>query len=146
MEQKDISRFVPMHQSYYAAALSEIKAGRKRTHWMWYIFPQLAGIVSNPSWTNIEFSISGLDEARAFLSDSFLGANLIEISTALLQLETCDPKEVFPYPDDLKLRSSMTLFSLVADGQTVFDDVLKKYFGGRPDYRTLSRLGLTGRN
>ena len=105
----DLNRFLSAQRRDYAAALREIRSGRKRSHWIWYIFPQVAGL--GMSSTSQFYAISGLDEARA-------------------------------YPDDLKLRSSMTLFAAAAPDEPVFSAVLDKFFGGQPDTRTLQILGL----
>ena len=105
------SRFTDAHRSSYQTSLSEIRSGRKKTHWMWYIFPQIQGLGYSASTQY--YAIKNADEARAFLNDSYLGGNLIEISNELLKLQTNDPSSVFYTPDDLKLRSSMTLFAYV---------------------------------
>lgn len=126
---------------YYQTALKEIQSGHKYSHWMWYIFPQIHGL--GRSSTSQYYAIQSLDEARAFLEDPYLGKNLLEISQALLNLDTNNATEVFGRPDDMKIRSSMTLFSLVADADPVFQKVLDKYFGGRKDGRTLRILGLS---
>ena len=137
----DLSRFVNAHKQLYQTALEEIKNGYKYSHWMWYIFPQIHGL--GRSSTSQYYAIQSLDEARAFLEDPYLGKNLLEISQALLNLDTNNATEVFGRPDDMKLRSSMTLFSLVADADPVFQKVLDKYFDGRKDGRTLRVLGLS---
>ena len=102
----DLNRFLSAQRRDYAAALREIRSGRKRSHWIWYIFPQVAGL--GMSSTSQFYAISGLDEARAYLSEPTLRAHLLEISSALLALEESNPTAVFGFPDDLKLRSSMT--------------------------------------
>ncbi len=137
----DLSRFVNAHKQSYQTALEEIKNGYKYSHWMWYIFPQIHGL--GRSSTSQYYAIQSLEEARAFLEDPYLGKNLLEISQALLNLDTNNATEVFGRPDDMKLRSSMTLFSLVADADPVFQKVLDKYFDGRKDGRTLRVLGLS---
>lgn len=136
----DISRFVSAQKRDYLQALSEIKAGHKRSHWIWYIFPQIDGL-GYSSMAQF-YAIKDLDEAKAFLNDTYLGKNLREISEALLNLECSDPGVVMGYPDDLKLCSSMTLFSLVAEENSVFSKVLDKFYGGKPDRATLRILGL----
>lgn len=136
----DLSRFEKMHRRDYSRALKEIKNGRKTTHWMWYIFPQVKGL--GFSSTAQFYSIQSLEEAIAFLNDPYLGGNLIEISTALLALNTNNATQVFGFPDDLKLKSSMTLFKLASNGPSVFDQVLEKYYGGTIDYQTKQILGL----
>lgn len=136
----DLGRFISAHQRDYATALREIQGGRKRSHWMWYIFPQLRGL--GMSHTAQLYGIKDLGEARAFLDDEYLGGNLREICGALLELGTDDASYVFGYPDDLKLRSSMTLFKLASQTDTVFDAVLKKFYGGREDSHTRELLGI----
>ena len=136
----DLSRFVQAQKQSYPAALAEIRAGRKRSHWMWYIFPQLRGL--GMSSTSLYYGVRGLEEARAILEDAFLGHNLREISAALLDLDTNNASEVFGWPDDMKLRSSMTLFALVSEENSVFHRVLEKYFDGRMDPLTLERVGI----
>ena len=139
-ETYDLSRFASAHRTDYDKALREIRNGKKESHWMWYIFPQLQGL--GRSYQANYYGISGLGEAKAFLADPCLGAHLREISEALLGLETGDPGRVFGYPDALKLRSCMTLFSAASDGPSVFDKVLEKYYGGVRDHATDDRLGL----
>ena len=136
----DLSRFEKAHRRDYARALREIKNGRKMSHWMWYIFPQIHGL--GFSSTAQFYAIRSLDEAIAFLNDPYLGSNLTEISTALLDLQTNNATQVFGFPDDLKLKSSMTLFKFAANGPCVFDEVLEKYYDGTIDYQTKQILGL----
>ena len=130
----DLSRFIDAQKHDYSTALSEIRNGRKRSHWMWYIFPQIAGL--GMSSTAVYYSIRDLDEARDYINDPYLGKNLIEISEALLENPSDDASYVMGYPDDLKLRSCMTLFREVSDNP-VFDKVLGKFFCGEPDPMTL---------
>lgn len=132
----DLSRFHQAQRRDYAAALAEIRAGRKRSHWIWYIFPQIAGL--GFSSTSQYYAIRNLDEARAYLKDETLRAHLLEISRALLELDSSDASAVMGYPDDLKLRSSMTLFELAEPECPVFGAVLEKFFGGRRDERTVA--------
>ena len=134
----DLGRFIEAHETSYNTALREIRAGRKRTHWMWYIFPQIAGLGFSPNASF--YAIRDIEEAAAFLRDEYLGGNLRTISEALLSLPTNSAYRVFGTPDDLKLRSSMTLFALVAEQESVFHKVLGKYFGGVPDKKTLTIL------
>ncbi len=122
----------------YDTALAEIRAGLKRTDWMWYIFPQIAGL--GRSRISVYISISDLNEARDYYAHPVLGGRLIEISEALLPLPTDDPMAVFGYPDAYKLRSCMTLFRQIATEQPVFQQVLDKYCGGTADERTLQIL------
>lgn len=136
----EISRFLKAHQSDYQCALSEIKNGKKVSHWIWYIFPQLKGL--GRSSMSEYFGIKDLDEARAYLADPILGEHLIEICNALLSLDTNDITEVMGRPDDKKLRSSMTLFDAATESSDVFQRVLDKYYYGKKDYRTLRMLGI----
>lgn len=134
-----LERFVQAQARSYDTALAEIRSGRKSSHWMWYIFPQIAGL--GMSSTAQYYAIADLSEARAYWEHPLLGARLREISEALLTLDTDDAGEVFGWPDELKLRSSMTLFARASDCP-VFQKVLDKYYGGLEDERTLRLLGL----
>lgn len=134
----DLERFKKAQRGAYDEALAEIKRGRKNGHWMWYIFPQLSGL--GMSATSLYYGIRGLDEAKAYLKDPVLGERLCKISEALLEIDTNDPRAVFWSPDDMKLRSCMTLFSAAAPECEVFKKVLEKYFDGKPDPLTLDML------
>lgn len=134
-----LDRFLVAQEYSYDTALREIRAGRKRSHWMWYIFPQIAGL--GMSYTAQLYSIQDISEARDYIAHPVLGARLIEISRALLNLDSSDATAVMGYPDDLKLCSCMTLFKQVSD-DPVFGAVLDKFYGGRADTRTLAILGL----
>ena len=134
-----MNRFLTAQERDYPTALREIQAGRKQSHWMWYIFPQIAGL--GFSSTARFYAISSMQEARDYYAHPVLGKRLVEISEALLALDTNDAAAVMGYPDDLKLRSSMTLF-LAASGDAVFQKVLDKFYSGKPDSKTLSILGL----
>lgn len=134
-----LNRFLIAQEHSYDTALREIRSGRKRSHWMWYIFPQIAGL--GMSYTAQLYSIRDIDEARDYIADPVLGKRLIEISRALLTLDVSDPTDIMDYPDDLKLCSCMTLFERVSD-DPVFGAVLDKFYGGRRDIRTLLLLGL----
>ncbi|MBX7434608.1 DUF1810 domain-containing protein [Mycobacterium sp. Y57] len=144
-----LQRFVTAQERVYDAALSELRAGRKRTHWIWFVFPQLAGLGSSP--TAARYAISGLDEARAYLRHDVLGPRLRECCEALLAVTDRSADQIFGWPDVLKVRSSMTLFGIAAqvagDDRGVFASVLDKYYAGLPDGpadpRTLANLGLT---
>ena len=131
----DLSRFVKAQEHDYAQALREIRAGRKRSHWMWYIFPQIQGL--GFSSTAQYYAIRDLDEAKAYLAHPVLGPRLKEISEALLALDGLSAHEIFGYPDDLKLRSCMTLFRMADLNCKVFEQVLEKYYDGEPDRRTV---------
>ena len=131
----DLSRFHRAQARDYAQALAEIRAGRKRSHWIWYIFPQILGL--GFSTTSEFYAIRDLGEAKAYLADPVLRARLLEISGALLELDSSDPSAVMGYPDDLKLKSSMTLFELAEPDCPVFPAVLEKFYGGERDRRTI---------
>lgn len=131
-----LERFIDAQQIDYPRALAEIRQGRKQSHWMWYIFPQLAGL--GLSETARFYGLRDLAEARAYLAHPVLGPRLIEISTALLTVEGKTARQILGSPDDLKLRSSMTLFGLLKDTDPVFQAVLDKYYDGLPDNRTLA--------
>jgi len=137
--ENDLSRFISAQQSTYAAALSEIKNGRKRGHWMWFIFPQIQGL--GFSETSRYYAVKGLDEAKAYLDDPVLGSRLVEICHALLKLDGNNANQIFGSPDDIKLRSSMTLFAAVPGANPVFQSVLAQFFGGENDKKTLQLLG-----
>ena len=134
-----LQRFLDAQATDYAPALAEITAGRKRSHWMWYIFPQLAGL--GFSSISQRYAIRDAAEAAAYLRHPVLGARLAEIAQALLGLASRNATAVMGYPDDLKLRSSMTLFARVPGASPVFQQVLDKFFSGQPDAQTLRLLG-----
>jgi len=130
-----LKRFTDAQENSYAAAFSEIQQGRKKSHWMWFIFPQIAGL--GFSETSRYYAIKDLTEAAGFLKHPVLGPRLINISRELLSLKTNNAHQVFGSPDDLKLHSSMTLFSSLPDADPVFQLVLEKFFNGRKDIKTL---------
>lgn len=138
-QETDLQRFLDAQATDYAQALAEIQAGRKRSHWMWYIFPQIQGL--GFSSISKHYAIRDLAEARAYLRHPVLGPRLVEISMTLLGLASSDASRVFGSPDDLKLKSSMTLFAAVPGADTVFEQVLAKFFGGVRDGKTLQLLG-----
>lgn len=133
-----VERFKKAQENDYDIALSEIKNGRKRSHWMWYIFPQIAGL--GMTETSKHYAIKDIREATDYLLDAELGIRLVTICRALLELETNDPHAVFGSPDDLKLKSSMTLFDAVPATFPIFHHVLDKFYGGERDKRTLELL------
>ena len=135
----DLERFVSAQSGSYARALDEIRAGRKRSHWIWFVFPQIRGLGLSP--TSQHYGISGIDEARAYMSHPILGPRIVECAEALLALKGRTASAIMPYPDDLKLRSSMTLFERVAGPGSVFSRVLEGYYQGHRDERTLELLG-----
>jgi uncharacterized protein (DUF1810 family) len=134
----DLRRFVDAQSQTYDQALAELRAGQKRTHWMWFVFPQIEGL--GRSGMAQRFAIRDLDEARAYLAHPVLGRRLVESATALTALDTDDAAEVFGSVDAQKLHSSMTLFALADPDQPVFREVLDHYFGGALDEGTTSRL------
>ncbi|MDO7884098.1 DUF1810 domain-containing protein [Hymenobacter cheonanensis] len=133
-----LQRFLDAQATDYPTALAELKAGRKRSHWMWYIFPQIQGL--GFSAISKHYAIGDAAEAAAYARHPVLGPRLVEIATALLGLASRNATQVFGSPDDLKLRSSMTLFAAVPGASPVFQAVLDKFFGGTPDAQTLRRL------
>ncbi|MCW3113342.1 MAG: calpastatin [Segetibacter sp.] len=133
-EEKNLQRFLDAQKTDYQAALSEIRNGRKRSHWMWYIFPQIQGL--GFSETSKFYAIKDIKEAGEYLKHSVLGNRLIGICNELLKLESNDAHRIFGSPDDMKLKSSMTLFSSLQN-QPVFQQVLDKFFEGAKDEKTL---------
>ena len=132
----DLNRFLTAQAGAYTQALAEIRQGRKRSHWMWFIFPQLRGLGHSP---NAEYyGITGLAEATAYLQHPTLGPRLVEISRALLALPGNNATAIMGSPDDLKLRSSMTLFSLLPGADPVFAQVLDKFYKGQKDPKTVA--------
>ena len=134
----DLERFIKAQKYDYDQALSEMKNGRKQSHWIWYIFPQLKGL--GFSSMSDFYGIDGMGEAKAYMEHPVLRERLLEITQVLLTLESSDPSRVMGYPDDLKLKSSMTLFAEAAPEQEVFVQILDKFFGGEKDQKTLQLL------
>jgi uncharacterized protein (DUF1810 family) len=136
----DLERFVAAQDSggSYKQALAELHAGRKRSHWIWYVFPQVQGLGMSP--TSQHFGIAGLDEARAYLAHPVLGPRLLECAQTLLDHGASDPVTIFGALDAMKVRSSMTLFAQADPDQPVFSAVLDRYFGGEADPATVERL------
>ncbi len=134
----NLQRFIDAQARDYRAALAEIRAGRKRSHWMWYVFPQFHGL--GFSSTTVHFSIKSADEARAYLDHPLLGSRLRECVDALLALDGCSAHQVFGSPDDLKLKSSMTLFARVSPEGSVFEGVIDRYYDGQQDQKTIELL------
>jgi uncharacterized protein (DUF1810 family) len=133
-----LQRFVDAQDSCFAQVRSELAAGKKRTHWMWFVFPQIQGLGS--SGMSQRFAISGLDEAKAYLEHPVLGGRLRECTALVNALADRPIDDIFGYPDDLKFCSSVTLFACAADGPSVFSEALSKYFNVVPDQTTLDRL------
>ena len=134
----DLRRFVDAQSSNYDQALSEIRAGRKRTHWMWYVFPQYDGLGRSPAAQR--YSIKSVAEADAYLRHSVLGPRLLQCAEAVLDVEGRTAHAIFGSPDDAKLRSSATLFSRVASPGSAFHRILDRCFAGQPDRRTLELI------
>lgn len=137
----NLQRFIEAQQKDYATALKEIKNGKKQSHWMWYIFPQIQGL--GFSSTSKYYAIKDIDEAAAYLQHDNLGTRLIEICTALLALKTNDANKVFGSPDDLKLRSCITLFGALPGSNPVFQSVSDKFFNGLKDNKTVQIITST---
>ena len=131
----DIERFYDVHRIYFDTALIEIQSGRKTSHWMWYIFPQLK--VLGQSYNAVYYGLENAKEAKLFYDDTYLGTNLKKICKTLLECESSDALEIFGYPDNLKLCSSMTLF-YIATGDELFKAILEKFYEGKQDELTLS--------
>ena len=134
----DLNRFVEVQEDLFPQALAEIKNGRKESHWMWFIFPQIAGL--GISSLSQKYAIRGKDEAVAYLQHHILGPRLKEITTILLELEGKSTFEIFGNIDTMKLKSSMTLFAMVSPENSPFHLVLERYFAGERDSRTLDIL------
>jgi uncharacterized protein (DUF1810 family) len=134
----NLSRFIEAQALVYDTALGELERGRKQSHWMWFIFPQFAGLGLSP--TAIRFAISGLDQAHAYLAHPLLGDRLVKCTRAINVVRNRTAHEIFGSPDDLKLHSSMTLFRETANDPEPFRTAIERYFGGEADARTLELL------
>jgi uncharacterized protein (DUF1810 family) len=135
-DKKNLERFVNQQEGTYQNILNELKRGKKIGHWMWYIFPQIKGL--GYSRSSEFFNIQNLAEAKAFLNHPVLGARFIECCKIILNHQGRKIDQIFPEtPDDTKFRSSMTLFDAVSDGNSLFSDLLQKYFNGARDQKTL---------
>ena len=130
----NLERFIKAQELDYDKALNELKNGKKTSHWMWYIFPQIKGL--GQSATSVFYEIKDLQEAKSYLKHPILGKRLLELSKVLLEQETNNPQEIFGNIDSLKLKSCMTLFSYVSDNN-IFDQVLEKYFNNEKDIKTI---------
>jgi uncharacterized protein (DUF1810 family) len=139
----DLNRFLAAQAESYDAALSEIRSGRKRSHWMWFVFPQYAGLGFSPM--SQEYAIKSIEEARAYLNHPVLGPRLVECTQGVLGVEGRTASEIFGSPDDMKLKSSATLFAQVSDAGSVFEQVLQKYFDTKPDPKTMQLLAISNR-
>ena len=132
----DLDRFLEAQEEVYGEALRELRAGRKVSHWMWFIFPQFDGL--GMSEMSRRYAIGSLDEARAYLRHAVLGARLTECTEAVNDLDGLTARQIFGTPDDKKLRSSMTLFELASGPDSPFATALEKYFAGERDDRTIA--------
>lgn len=132
---EDLERFVQAQARDYDVALSELRAGKKRSHWMWYIFPQFEGLGSSP--ISQRYAIKSVAEANAYLAHPVLGPRLLECAEAVIRIEGRSAAEIFGYPDDLKLRSCATLFAHVSPNGSVFHRIIEKYFDDEQDPETL---------
>ncbi len=136
----NLNRFMEAQHGSYEQALSEINSGRKRSHWMWYIFPQLDGL--GFSSTSRFYGIKNLDEARAYLEHHLLGSRLLACAEAVIRIDGRTASQIFGSPDDMKLKSCATLFAFASADGSVFHQLLARYYGGRVDTKTLRLLGL----
>ena len=136
----NLDRFIKAQEHVYHDVLSELKSGKKTTHWMWFIFPQIEGL--GRSETDRFYAIKSLDEAQQYLNHPVLGARLRECSAIVLGVKDRSIEDIFDFPDHLKFRSCMTLFSCVKNADPVFEAALDQYFKGKPDTRTVEVLGL----
>ena len=134
----NLERFIVVQEHLYEQALNEIRSGKKKTHWMWFIFPQVLGL--GVSDIAIYYSITDVGEAELYLNHEVLGPRLVEISKELLKLETDNPNEIFGDVDALKLNSCMTLFDYVSEDENVFSEVIEKFYDGEKDERTLQLI------
>lgn len=134
----DLNRFIEAQEVNYADALSELRAGRKSSHWMWYVFPQLAGL--GHSAMSYRYGIRSEDEARAYLAHPILGPRMSECAEAVLAIENRSARDIFGSPDDLKLKSCATLFAHVSPPGSVFERILDKYYSSERDANTLALI------
>lgn len=137
----DLNRFLSAQAPMFPQVVAELEAGEKRSHWIWFIFPQLKGL--GQSSTSEFYGIGSLEEARAYARHPVLGPRLEQCTRLVNQVEKRPIEQILGFPDDLKFRSSMTLFARAAPENAVFNEALKKYFNGEPDRRTLGLLGMS---
>jgi uncharacterized protein (DUF1810 family) len=140
----DLTRFTVAQEGIYDQVLSELRNGRKRSHWMWFIFPQINGLGHSP--TAKRYAVKSEKEAREYLAHPILGARLVECATTVSNIEGRTASQIFGSPDDVKLRSSMTLFASITEPQSIFDLVLDKFFNGHQDPKTLTLLEAMNKN
>ncbi|QSN62793.1 DUF1810 domain-containing protein [Caballeronia sp. M1242] len=134
----NLQRFVSAQESIIDEARAELSAGRKRTHWMWFVFPQIAGLGHSPMAQR--YAIQSLAEAQAYLAHPVLGARLVELTRIVNGVEGRSVEDIFGYPDHMKFHSSMTLFARAAPDEPLFEETLRRHFDGQPDEATLMRL------
>jgi uncharacterized protein (DUF1810 family) len=134
----NLERFIDAQKGVYDQVIQELRAGRKESHWMWFVFPQIAGLGRSP--TAVFYAISSLDEAKAYLAHAVLGARLRQCARAVLAAEGRSARQIFGGIDEMKFRSSMTLFMKAAPDEPLFGECLRKFFGGAADRATLERL------
>jgi uncharacterized protein (DUF1810 family) len=139
----DLERFLDAQQETYARVLRELQAGRKQSHWIWYIFPQIKGLGTSPMAQ--KYAIASLDEAKAYLNHPVLAARLQQCTQLVTAVSSQSIDEIFGYPDNLKFHSSMTLFAHAANDNPIFMDALRKYFRSEFDRQTIDRLGYSNR-
>jgi uncharacterized protein (DUF1810 family) len=137
-DQFDLQRFVDAQDPFYDTVLAELRGGAKRSHWIWFVFPQLRGLGRSP--TAAHYGIASLDEARAYLAHDVLGPRLAECTRLVLAIDGRSVEDIFGWPDNLKVRSSMTLFAHATDDNADFRGVLDKFYGGEEDPATVERL------
>ena len=140
-DEHDLARFVSAQETVYPAVVAELRSGRKRSHWMWFVFPQLRGL--GRSETARRFGVGSIDEARAYAAHPVLGPRLLECTRLVLGVHNRSAHDVFGSPDDMKFHSSMTLFARAEPGQPAFADALGRYFASRQDAQTLALLETT---
>ena len=136
----DLNRFVQAQEEVYKQALSEIESHEKQSHWMWYIFPQLDGLAFSP--TSKKYSIKTVAEAKAYLAHNILGPRLLECANAVVRIDGLSAEEIFGSPDDLKLRSCATLFAHVSPQDSVFEQLIEKFYRGNQDFNTCQLLSV----
>ncbi len=141
LDKYKLSRFLNVQDACYECVLQELKAGKKQSHWIWYIFPQIDGL--GRSITARKFAIQSLQEAAAYIKHPILGTRLIECTNLVLQVNASSAKDIFGFPDYLKFHSSMTLFACTNENTEIFNSALAKFYGGELDKNTLNILGLT---
>jgi uncharacterized protein (DUF1810 family) len=141
MPPPDLTRFITAQDPVYADVLSELRSGQKQSHWMWFIFPQVDGLGHSP--TAIRYAIKDANEARRYLKHPILGKRLLECAEILRMIQGRSAAQIFGYPDDLKFRSSLTLFASINDEGSIFHDLIERYFSGPSDDKTVEILRRT---